>query len=208
MARSKRITFLAELTKGFDTVCDIGSDHGYVLVEAFKKGYINQGIASDLRDEPLAIAKKNLIGYQAKTIQSDGFLNIKDSFDCAIVAGMGAYLIADIMKFAPIGDVTYILQPNDKPEVLRSFLMEHKFNIEDEFIIRDRFFYIIMKVKRGNMTLTHEDIILGPKLRMKSEALNYYAYKVQNFKKLLLQVDEKRAQEIRDLIKIYELVLS
>lgn len=42
MARNKRIKYLAELTKGYDRVLDIGTDHGLVLLEAFKKDILNQ----------------------------------------------------------------------------------------------------------------------------------------------------------------------
>ncbi len=42
MARNKRISFLAELTKGFKTVLDIGTDHGLVLLEAFKKAILKK----------------------------------------------------------------------------------------------------------------------------------------------------------------------
>lgn len=208
MARSKRITFLSELLMGYSVALDIGSDHGYVLLEAFKKGYIKHGIASDLRIEPLMQAKKNLIGFDAKTIQSDGFLNIHESFDVAMIAGMGSYLIANIMEHAPSYDVTYILQPNDKPEVLRKYLMDHGFMIIDEYVVRDRFDYVIMKVKRGNMALNREDLILGPILKKKEDSRNYYQRKVQLLTKLLKHVDEKRSYEINELIKIYNSIIK
>jgi len=204
MARSKRITFLAELTKGYHTVLDIGTDHGYVLLEALQKGYIKKGIASDLRFEPLLQAKKNLENVNAKTILSDGFLNIHESFDLAIIAGMGAYLIGDILDHAPKDDRTYILQANDKPEILRTYLMEHDFMITDEFIVKDRFFYVMMKAKRGKMSLSSKDLILGPVLKHKPEAIPYFEHKIKMLSKLLNQVDEKRKQEILDLITIYQ----
>jgi tRNA (adenine22-N1)-methyltransferase len=204
MAKSKRIAFLAELTKGYHTASDIGSDHGYVLLEALQKGYIKKGIASDLRVEPLLQAEKNLENQDAKTILSDGFLNIHESFDCAIIAGMGAYLIGDILNHAPKDDITYILQANDKPEILRTYLMEHGFMIADEFVVRDRFFYVILKVKRGMMSLSSQDLILGPFLKHKPEAIPYFERKIQMLSKLLNQVDEKRKQEIKDLMTIYQ----
>lgn len=204
MARSKRITFLAKLLMGYNTVLDIGTDHGYVLLEALQKGYIKHGIASDLRNEPLLQAQKNLIGYDAKTIQSDGFLNINETFDCVMIAGMGAYLITEILDHAPQNSITYFLQANDKPELLRSYLINHGFMIEDEYVINDRFDYVILKVKRGYMNLSQEDLILGPKLKYKPESKAYYEKKVEILSKLLDQVDEKRYKEIEGLIKIYQ----
>ena len=157
MARNKRIRFLSECTIGYDQVLDIGTDHGLVLLEAFKKGYIKSAIASDLREEPLNSAKRNLKGYPVEFVVSDGFEQVKSDFDLAIIAGMGAYLIKDILKGAP-KDKTYILQANDNHDILRAYLADHGFEIIDEHIIFDKFYYIIMIVKQGSMTLLEKDL--------------------------------------------------
>ncbi len=204
MARNKRISLLSELTKGYDKVLDIGTDHGLVLLEAFKKGYIKQAIASDLREEPLNQAKKNLNTYPVEFVLSDGFKDIKSSFDLAIIAGMGAYLIKDILKLAP-KDKTYILQANDKHEILRAYLEEDGFEIVDEYVIHDKFFYIIMVVKQGQMHLLEDDLYLGPKLKYKKEARAYYDHKIKQYKKILPKADEARQQTLVNRIKIYQM---
>lgn len=204
MARNKRIKFLAELTQGYDRVLDIGTDHGLVLLEAFKKGYVRSAIASDLREEPLSQAKKNLKDYKVDFVLSNGFENIKTPFDLAIIAGMGSYLIADILKSAP-KDVLLILQANDKHEVLRKFLSENGFIIEDEFVIHDKFYYIIMIVKKGKMHLLNDDLYLGPKLKYKPEARAYYQHKIKQYEKILPKADDDRKDELIKLIKIYSM---
>jgi tRNA (adenine22-N1)-methyltransferase len=204
MARSKRILFLAELTKGYHTVLDIGTDHGFVLEKAFEKGYIQKGIASDLREQPLKTAKNNLKNYPVTFVISDGFLAIKDDFDLAILAGMGAHLIKEIMNFAPKSDVTYILQPNDKPDVLRAYLMNHGFMIIDEYLVKDKFFYVILKVKRGQSTLSVEDILLGPVLRHKPESRQLYDHKLKQIDKIYENADEKRREELDAMRQIYK----
>ncbi|MDR4968893.1 MAG: class I SAM-dependent methyltransferase, partial [Acholeplasmataceae bacterium] len=162
MARSKRIEFLAELTNGHHHVLDIGTDHGLVLKIAFEKGYIEKAIASDLREKPLKQAEKNLKNYPTSFIKSDGFLNVKEKFDLAIIAGMGSYLICDILDHAPNSEITYLLQPNDKIEILRAYLMKHHFKIIDEYLIFDKFYYVIIKAIRGKMVLNESDLYLGP----------------------------------------------
>jgi len=204
MARNKRISFLAELTKGYDRVLDIGTDHGLVLQKAFEKGYIKEAIATDLREKPLQQAERNLKNYPTTYILSDGFLAVKAPFDLAIIAGMGAYLISDIMAHAPEGNQTYILQANEKIEILRDYLMNHGFKIIDEFVVHDRFYYVILKVVRGVMVLVEEDFYLGPILKNKPESIDYYARKVHQIEKILAGADPERQIELGKMLKIYK----
>ncbi|AUD64992.1 hypothetical protein BK011_04605 [Tenericutes bacterium MZ-XQ] len=205
MARNKRIDFLAELTKGYDTVLDIGTDHGLVLKKAFEKGYIKKAIASDLREEPLNQAKANLEEYPVSFVLSDGFKKIKMDFDLAIIAGMGAYLITEILKDAP-KDKIFILQANDKQEILRSYLNDSNFEIVDEFVIHDKFYYVMIIVRAGQMSLLEDDLYLGPKLKYKPEAKPYYQHKIKQYQKIINHVDEDRQKELLKLIKIYSML--
>ncbi|MBU1094669.1 MAG: tRNA (adenine(22)-N(1))-methyltransferase TrmK [Firmicutes bacterium] len=204
MARSKRIEYLANLTKGFDRVLDIGTDHGFVLAHAFEHNLIKSAIASDLREKPLNQAKTNLKGYPVEYIIANGFKGIQRDFDLAIIAGMGAYLITEIMNDAPQGNQTYLLQANDKIEILREYLINHEFKIVDEYVVLDKFFYVILKVVRGKMNLLDEDIYLGPILKNKSEALPYYAKKAKQIEKILPHADEKRQEILKKMLKIYK----
>ena len=72
-----RIDLIVSLTKGYDTVLDIGTDHGLVLKKALDLGYIKKGIASDINKEPLNQAKENLSSYPVSFYLSDGFKNIR-----------------------------------------------------------------------------------------------------------------------------------
>jgi tRNA (adenine22-N1)-methyltransferase len=204
MARNKRIKFLSELTKGYDRVLDIGTDHGLVLLDAFKKGYIKSAIASDLREEPLNSAKKSLSHYPVEFVISDGFQNIKSDFDLGIIAGMGAYLIKDILKYAPM-EKTYILQANDNHDILRAFLAKQGFEIIDEHIIHDKFYYVIIIVKKGHMNLSEADLYLGPKLKHKKEAKAFYEQKIKQFQKIYPKADDVRQEALSKLINIYQM---
>jgi tRNA (adenine22-N1)-methyltransferase len=204
MARNKRISFLAELTQGYHKVLDIGTDHGLVLKKAFEKGYIHEAIASDINENPLNQARRNLKNYPVHYVTSDGFLAIKEPFDLAIIAGMGAYLICDILNHAPTSDITYILQANDKQDILRKYLMDHDFIIIDEYLVFDKFSYVVMKVKRGSMVLTEDELYLGPVLKHKKEALLYYKQKAHQIEKIIAKADEKRQEELLKVLKIYK----
>lgn len=207
MVKNKRIKKLAELTKNYNTLLDIGSDHGYVIKEAFDKGYITKAIATDINKEPLQRAAINLKDYNIKTILSDGFLNVDEDFDVCIIAGMGSYLISDILVNAPQDNKHYILQTNDKEDILRKFLADNNFKIIDEHIVYDKFFYIIIEAEKGDMTLLKEDLILGPILKTKESSKIYYKHKHDLYKNLLPKVSKARKKELLELINIYALYM-
>lgn len=196
MARSKRIRFLASLTKGFQTVLDIGTDHGLVLKEAFDKGYIKHAIAADINEKPLNQAKENLKNESVDFVLSDGFKSINQPYDLAIIAGMGAYNISEIMAHDTLDEATYILQPNDKEDILRHYLFTHGYQIIDEFVIHDGFYYVIMVVKKGESNLSLKDEYLGPILQHKPEAKPYFKHKLDTLLSIVEQADEKKKETL------------
>lgn len=207
MARSKRITFIASLTKGFDTVLDIGTDHGLVLKKAFDLGYIKHAIAADIKEKPLNQAKRNLKKYEVDYILSDGFDNIDKPFDLAIIAGMGSYTICDILNNAPKRPTTFILQANDRHEYLRMFLAKNGFLIIDEDVVFDGFYYVVMTVQFGQMTLSSHDAFLGPMLQKKASAIPYYQQQMKQLQAIVTKADELKKQDIQSKIDAIKQIL-
>lgn len=198
-----RIDFIASLTKGFDKVIDIGSDHGLVLKKAIDQNFIKEGIATDLNIGPLNHAKKTLTGYPVEFYLSDGLESIISDYDLGIITGMGPNLIGDIMKKAS-KDKTYILGANEKIEVLRQIICDLGFMIIDEYVIYDDFYYVFLKVTGGQMHLTESDLYLGPILKNKVEAIPYYAHKATYYENLLTKTKGKRLEELGKLYTIYK----
>ncbi|MDE7385308.1 MAG: class I SAM-dependent methyltransferase, partial [Anaeroplasmataceae bacterium] len=127
-----RIKRIASLCKGSKVVCDIGCDHAYALVYAIKEYGVEQGIAADIAEGPLSNARKTIEEYhlekQIKTILSDGFDAINsDSFDTAILAGMGGILICDILKRAlpKLRNKKLILEANSDIYRIRDLLIHN-----------------------------------------------------------------------------------
>lgn len=186
------------LKDGYNTLLDIGTDHGYTILKAFQKGYIKDAIASDLRLNPLLEAKKNLKNFPVEYVQSDGFLNILDKdFDVVVISGMGSYLISEIMNKRPNKDITYILQSNDKIDILRKFISNHNLFIINEDVVFDKFYYVVLKVVEGFSFLTDEDIFLGPILKNNKKAYNYYVHQLKVIKDIY-----HKSQDDNYLIKI------
>ncbi len=203
MVNKKRLSLLAELLKGYDVALDIGTDHGFVLKEAIDKGYIKKGIASDIGEGPLKQAKKNLKNYPIDFVLSNGFEDIHSPYDIVIIAGMGVYTIRDILE-QDHERKTYLLQANDKYEILRSYLSEHHFKIIDEYLIHDKFFYIVMKVVPGEMMLSDEDLYLGPVLKHKAEAKPYYQYQIDKLTDICKVADKKTVDKHMQTIQYYK----
>jgi tRNA (adenine22-N1)-methyltransferase len=200
----KRLEFIANLLNGYDVVADIGTDHGLVLKYAFDLGYIKRAIAADINPEPLAQAQRNLKDYPVEFILSDGFKNINQRFDAAVICGMGTHLITEILKEAPKDEeTTYILGTHDKVERLRTNLMDLGFKIIDEYLVFDGFYYQFLIVKRGSMQLSEKDTYLGPILKTKSISKDFYQHQIKLLNDLSDQVPPLIKKKHQQLIKWY-----
>ena len=208
MEKSDRLSFISSLLNGYDKVLEIGTDHGLILKYAFDNSYIKEAIAADLREKPLISAKKNLKNYPCMFKISNGFQNITETFDCCVIAGMGAHLISEILRKAPSSNAHYILGTNDKEEELRSFLENNNFRIIDEYIIFDKFYYLFIKAIKTSVKhkLSNEDLLLGPILKTKQVALEYYEKKKLYLEDLLKKVDSKKALKIKEKLSYYQKV--
>lgn len=203
MARNKRIQHIVEEIKGYHTVLDIGTDHGYVLKDALDLGYIQAGIASDLREKPLEKAKQLLKNYPVSFYLTDGFLSIDQPFDVVVIAGMGSYTIIDILAQRPDIKEDLILLPHDHIDQLRRYLMQHHFMIDYEKIIYDRHFYTLIKVKRGTMKLSEKEIYTGVHAVVDSNYALYLNFMIHHYESILDHVtDDMKKNEI-DIILSY-----
>lgn len=204
MIKNNRLDALVEKTQGIDTLLDIGCDHGFVILKAFKNNYIKNAIASDINIKPLNMAKKNLNGYPVEFIQTSGFKHIHSEFDGVVIAGMGSNLISSILEDAPKdSDIKYILQGNNKYENLRYYLSNNGYEIIDEELIYDKHYYIIITAKRSVKELSFKEIFLGPILMNKKSSLEYYKHRLNHYLSL-----DKNIQELNERINIYTNLLS
>lgn len=204
----KRIDFIANLTKGYDVLIDVGCDHGYVLKQALDNKYIKEGIATDIGKGPLNSAKKNLTGYPVRFYLSNGFKEVKETFDLAIITGMGPKLISEILHESKVDTATYILGANEKQEVLRTYLLNHGYEIIDEYYMYEDFHYVFIKVKKGLMTLNDEEIYTGKYLYNKPNISNYFTHKINYYSDLIDKTSGEKQKEFRKLKKYFQNALK
>ena len=214
----QRIELLASLAKGSNSLLDLGCDHAYVLTLAINKYNVKSGIASDISDGPLKMAKENIIksGLEDKItlIKSDGFENINLDFDTCIIAGMGGILIKDILDkgLNKIKNSKLILEPNKDSKEVRLFLNKNNFSIIDEYAIYDsNKYYEIIIAKYGYQELTDFEINYGPVLLKKKplEFIKFYKEKYNFINNIISNIkDEFEKNEKLKLLNDYKIIIG
>lgn len=137
-----------------DRIADVGCDHGYLSIHLLTHGIAASAIASDLREGPLQSARDNAAKFgvheKIEFCLSDGVQNIPRDFDTLVCAGMGAHTMISILESAPwLQNPRYrmILQCQIKTPMLRQYLTEHGWFIQQEAVLRDgKFLYTVMEV--------------------------------------------------------------
>lgn len=143
MELSKRLQGVINLMPNFDTICDVGCDHGYVAISFLEKQIAKKVIAMDVNVGPLEQAKYNasLFGVEEKLDfrLSDGLKEIRPGeADAFLCAGMGGRLIVHILEDSK--DVLdkmkgAVLQPQSELSLVRKYIYEIGWHIEKEDMV-------------------------------------------------------------------------
>lgn len=160
---------------------DVGTDHGYLPVWLAQNGYTGFLYASDINALPLETARKTAAEASEKDriefLLCDGLDECPpDRIDTIVIAGMGGDLICRILDRAEwCLDSTYtlILQPMTKAEVVRYWLINNGFRLEEERLVRDGgIIYQIIRAKYSqNMSLSDAELFAGAWKNIRGEAL-------------------------------------
>ncbi len=174
-----RLDYITSMLDGYNSVCDVGTDHGFVPINAIEKYNLDCAYALDVNNGPLENAKKNILKNglenKIKPILSDGLKNFDYPVDVIVIAGMGGALIKDILSTSrekALKAKALILSPNKEEDIVREFLANNGFKIEFEHLLKDNnHYYEIIKAIPGEMKLTDLDISYGPFLRKEKSPL-------------------------------------
>lgn len=162
---NKRLEKIAEFIENGVGFVDVGTDHGYLPAHMAVKGYSGNIYAADLREGPLSSAKHTAEHYgvtdKMEFILCDGLeLCPKDNIDTIVIAGMGGDNICGILDRAEwCMDQKYklILQPMKKAEILRYWLSNNEFIIENEALVSDGgVIYQVVSARFGGVQLLNE----------------------------------------------------
>ncbi len=161
-------------------IIDIGCDHGLLDVYLAETKENIQIIASDINQNALNNAKKNIHKYHVEdkvtTILSDGLKQIDPgSISTLIISGMGSHTIAGILyqsqkKLKTIQ--TLILQSNNDLDFLRYKVTKLGYYIEKEELVRDAgIIYTIIVFRKGHRFYTKKQLYFGPCLLKENTSL-------------------------------------
>ena len=167
---SKRLLAIANLIDDNSKVADIGCDHGLVSIYlAMNKQNISI-IASDINQNALDNAIKNINKYhledKIKVCLSNGLDNINDEIDTIIISGMGGHTIIDILtnnqeKLNTVNNI--IIQSNNDIEYVRRKIVKLGYYISKEKLILDKnIYYTVILFTKGKKKYTNKEYYVGP----------------------------------------------
>ena len=167
---SKRLLAIANLIDDNSKVVDIGCDHGLVSIYlAMNKQNISI-IASDINQNALDNAIKNINKYhledKIKVCLSNGLDNINDEIDTIIISGMGGHTIIDILtnnqeKLNTVNNI--IIQSNNDIEYVRRKIVKLGYCISKEELILDKnIYYTVILFTKGKKKYTNKEYYFGP----------------------------------------------
>lgn len=189
---SKRLLSIANLVNDNSKVVDIGCDHGLVSIYlAMNKQNISI-IASDINQNALDNAIKNINKYhledKIKVCLSNGLDNINDEIDTIIISGMGGHTIVDILtnnqeKLHTVNNI--IIQSNNDIEYVRRKIVKLGYYIKKEELILDKnIYYTVILFTKGKKKYTNKEYYFGPIL-LKENSKIFIERKNKEYTKLV-----------------------
>lgn len=170
---SKRLKAISDFIPDNVNMVDIGCDHALLDIYLYKTRKNIKIIASDVNENALENAKKNVKKYNLdKKIDvrlSNGLDNINASeIDTIVISGMGSHTIVGIlrMNYKKLINVdNIIIQSNNHIDFLRKRILELNYYIDKETLVKDsNIIYTIIKFKKGKKRYNKKEIFFGPYL--------------------------------------------
>lgn len=148
-----RLAAAAEFVKEGTVAADIGTDHGYLICYLVNEGICKRGFATDINIKPLESArtliKEMNLEEEIETVLTDGLSGLpEDEIDEILVCGMGGETIIGILdkaKWIKSEMVHLVLQPMSRADMLRRWLCENGWNIDEEKAVEvEKHLYTVM----------------------------------------------------------------
>ena len=205
---SKRLSAVLHYIEG-DVLADIGTDHGYLPIEAVKAGKCKCAIACDVNKGPINTAKKNIqeagLSHLIETRLGDGLKPIKQDEACCItISGMGGTLMYKIIS-AEMGKAKnaklLILQPQHDVEGLRRNLHVAGFGIYAETLVEEEAkFYIVLATRyvclENVAPWTDKEYFMGKFLTKNQELLRFYQHEQRKINKYVDSISDLNQKAI------------
>ena len=195
-----RIKALASLVDKDSKLIDIGTDHALLPIYLYENEITKNVTGSDISSNALEFAKVNLekhkLSDKKKLIVSDGFDNLDDEYDPAVISGMGTDTIKKILDRENLPK-KLIISSHKNVDKLRLFMNKKGYKITKEIIIKDNnIYYDIIKYEKGKEILSNYDILVG-----KSNDSEYRLYVLDKYKKIYAKSKNNKYLEYINIIE-------
>lgn len=171
---SRRLEAVASYVPQGARLADVGSDHAYLPLFLVEQGRIDFAIAGEVVQGPYQSALQNV----EQAGQSDKIsvrlanglaaVELTDQVSTVTIAGMGGRLIADILEAGKdrlVSVERLVLQPNNREDDVRRWLVANDFQLVTEEILEENDkIYEILVAEKGNVDLTADQLRFGPYL--------------------------------------------
>lgn len=195
-----RIKAIASLVDNDALVVDIGTDHAYLPIYLYENDITKNIVASDISSNALLFAKSNLEKHnlrgKIKLVVSDGFKNLDECFDIAIISGVGTETIKKILDNEVLPN-KLILSSHKNVSDLREYMFKIGYKIEKEIIVyENNIYYNIIKYVKGKDILSKYDLLVGL-----SNDINYKKHLLNKYKEIYEKSHDKKYLEYINIIK-------
>ncbi len=154
---NERLKKIYDQVRPGESVCDVGTDHGYVPLALLESGISEKVIMSDISAGSLLKCKENaealLPDAAPFDLRQGSGIEVLESgeVDTVIMAGMGGMLITEILGkdyHHSHSFKRYILQPRKHVGRLRYWLLDNDFTVVHEDLAREgKFIWPILTVE-------------------------------------------------------------
>lgn len=195
-----RIEAIASLVDNDALVVDIGTDHAYLPIYLYENDITKNIVASDISSNALLFAKNNLEKHnlrgKIKLVVSDGFKNLDECFDIAIISGVGTETIKKILDNEVLPN-KLILSSHKNVSDLREYMFKIGYKIEKEIIVyENNIYYNIIKYVKGKDNLSKYDLLVGL-----SNDINYKKHLLNKYKEIYEKSHDKKYLEFINIIE-------
>ena len=195
-----RIKALASLVDKDSGLVDIGTDHALLPIYLYENEITKKVTGSDISSNALEFAKNNLkkhnLSDKIKLIVSDGFTNLNDEYDTAVISGMGTDTIKKILDRENLPK-KLIISSHKNVDKLRLFKKKKCYKIIKEITLKDNdIYYDMIKYEKGIETLSNYDILVG-----KSNDTEYKLYILDKYKRIYKKSKNDKYLEYINIIE-------
>lgn len=207
---TKRLKSILDSIPRCNVLADVGCDHGYVGIEALKRGVANNVVFADISAECLNKARRNCptgLNECASFVCQDGLKQIR--CDVAVICGMGGLEILSILNGAEKLPNAVVLQPMRNVVDVRKYVAERYTVTRDVTVYDGKFYSIIRGENLGTPTknLTELETEFGV-TNVRNAEHDFVIYLTEEQRKLRAILNGCDAAEVKRRLQLIDRALE